>query len=77
MSSKTVRKIIYDGVKFGGYDGLYNLDLCACELSDLLPCDNVELDCRAGYKIVDNLKCDCGFHICGSKDVDDNYECEL
>ena len=42
-----------------GFDGLYCSGECACDLSDLYPCDNGPyFECRPGYK----TPCDCGEH---------------
>lgn len=74
----TVGEMIHDYLKSNNYDGLYFPGLCACKLSDLMPCGGVNTEeCKAGYKIDgDDLKCDCGFHISKTKDSTD-YECEL
>lgn len=73
----TVTNIVHDYLEISGYDGLYNPGLCACELSDLMPCGEVQGECYAGYKIDgDGLKCDCNFHISKTRDSTD-YECEI
>lgn len=61
-----VKKIVKEYLEKNGYDGLYSVDDCACEVSDLMPCEEMGWDCTAGYK----FPCDCGehdFHI-GEKD---------
>jgi hypothetical protein len=54
-----IKQLLIDG----GYDGLYVPGECACELSDLEPCDGMTSDCKPGYK----RECDCGeghnFHV--------------
>lgn len=41
------------------FEGLSNADEgCACETSDLAPCDGIQLACRPGHK----APCDCGDH---------------
>lgn len=73
----TTGEIISKYLKSNNFDGLYLCGLCACELSDLMPCDNVEMECTAGYKISgDDLKCDCNFHMSATKNSTD-YECKL
>lgn len=75
--SMTVSGMIEKYLRDNDYDGLYNPGLCACELSDLFPCGNVEMECTAGYKIDgDGLKCDCNFHMSKEKGNTD-YECEI
>jgi len=58
----TVLDIVRDYLTEHGYDGLCN-DGCACEISDLAPCDSTCNDCEPGMK----EPCDCGggcrFHI--------------
>ncbi len=67
----TVQDIIKRYLTDNGYDGLFNTDIdggCACEIADLAPCQEVGLDCKAGYKEPcngDGYGCggDCSFHI--------------
>jgi len=33
-----------------GYDGLFQSNECACEITDLAPCGEFQTDCIAGYK---------------------------
>lgn len=56
-----LRKNKFDGLVSGGGE-------CGCELSDLWPCENMQSDCRPGYKIKcdpDNCSADgdCDWHI--------------
>jgi len=54
----TAKEILVAWLKEHGYDGLYNVDIdCACQLSDLCPCDN-PLKCKAGvfYETTDEEK---------------------
>lgn len=57
-------------LKANGFDGLYRDGECACLLSDLAPCDEIDPGCTSGYK----SKCtsgedcpdeagDCDFHV--------------
>jgi len=47
----TVFGIVAAWLRKNGYDGLYNKDAgCACLLSDLAPCGEMGMECRAGYK---------------------------
>lgn len=59
----TVRDIVKDRLIKDGYDGLYSENgECACEVDDLFPMCEQNLDCTAGHKI----PCDCGdcdYHI--------------
>ena len=49
--NKTVIEIIKKNLIEERFDGLYNEDCeCACELSDLEPCDALQSNCKAGYK---------------------------
>lgn len=49
-----VREIIQQYLQNCGYDGLYNSEgECACEIGDIAPCESLSLDCKAGYKRVD------------------------
>lgn len=69
----TVLDLIREGLKTGGYDGLFNTRSgCVCLLGDLAPCGEFYGDCRAGYRV--NYKrgeCPCGlgcdFHIVPEK----------
>lgn len=47
----TVKEIVAGFLKANGYDGLFDLcGECACELDDLMPCDEPNGRCTAGYK---------------------------
>lgn len=47
----TVFGIVMAWLREHGYDGLYNEAAgCACLLSDLAPCGEMSMECRAGYK---------------------------
>ena len=71
----TVFDIIKGYLVANGFDGLFNDDNgCACELRDLLRCQDYYDDCEPGYKTPcdgpygddpNKLWCggDCGFHI--------------
>jgi hypothetical protein len=64
----TVKDIVKEYLIANGYDGLVtDLEECACDVSDLIPCcEPCEL-CQAGHKV----PCDCGeeheFHIVAGK----------
>ncbi len=46
-----IKEVIILSCKFTGHDGLYNSDLsCACDLNDLMPCNQPFQDCELGYK---------------------------
>jgi len=53
----TVRDMLIDFLRERMYDGLYNAALeCGCELADLCPCDEPEInDCKAGVFVQGNL----------------------
>lgn len=54
----TAIEIIKDYLEKNNFGGLWNSDgECGCELSELIPCDNMDAECMPGYK---NLcsKCD-------------------
>lgn len=64
----TLRELTADWLKSHGYEGLFDPDECACEVSDLMPCDEPNPKCEPGIK----TKCDCGehdFHIEGRREV--------
>ena len=51
---KDVNEIIEQYLKKNGYNGLCEIDVgCACELSDLFPCNEDFQSCVPGYKIPD------------------------
>ena len=55
-----LKEIAIKYLKENGYDGLW-CENCACELSDLMPCDDwISADCQAGYKTVYDKECPCG-----------------
>lgn len=54
----TVRDILTGYLRQQGFDGLWSDNECACTTDDLRPCDGIQLDCAAGFKI----PCDCGDH---------------
>ena len=49
------KEIIEQFLRANKFDGLYN-DNCGCIVDDLCPCENIQDDCRAGYKSL----CTCG-----------------
>jgi len=64
-------EIIKFYLKTYGYDGLYSDNECACKLDDLVPCGELQLDCRAGYLTPCDGTCapgDCDFHISATKE---------
>jgi hypothetical protein len=65
-----VREIVQEWLALRKFDGLYNPDVCACEVDDLEPCGKMTRDCEAGYR-VDGCDEDCGlgcqFHIVGRR----------
>ena len=51
-----VRDIVRNWLERNGFDGLLNRELeCGCSLSDLEPCDGIEMDCEPGYKSTDPI----------------------
>ena len=68
-----VYEIIENYLKENGYDGLFNSDFeCGCETGGLFSeCREPQEDCRAGYKVPCDGKCDdpdtCEFHIVDKK----------
>lgn len=67
-----IREIVKKYLEENGYDGLGG-DMCSCEKDDLMPCDNPQPTCFAGYFTLcpggDECSADgnCKFHI--SKEV--------
>ena len=59
-----VKKIVADYLVKNKFDGLWS-DECACELNDLMPCDDWGIDnCEPGYKIPCPKNCgEHDFHI--------------
>jgi len=59
----TIKEIVKAYLEANRYDGLYNICSveCACETGDLMPCNEPNENCTAGYKTEykDN-KCPCG-----------------
>ena len=44
-----IKSIVKEYLEQNGYDGLYQDDNCACQNSDIMPCDEPYPDCKAGY----------------------------
>lgn len=68
----TVLTMVRDRLIDDGYDGLY-CDDCGCDLEQLVPCDDIGEDCRAGYKV----ECDCGeckWHIAPRRKSKESFE---
>jgi len=65
--SLTVKEILKKWLKDNGYGGLYSDYMeCGCNLEDLLPCEEVHQDCRAGVEIPCDGSCpegSCDSHI--------------
>lgn len=56
---KTAIEILCEGLRAGGYDGLFNPDMeCGCDTDDLAPCGEIELSgCVAGVKAACTKDC--------------------
>jgi hypothetical protein len=73
MKNPSIKDIVKKYLDECGYDGLYNSSgwvKCACELSDLFPCECPDEDhCKAGYKCEppDDEK-EADFWICSTKE---------
>jgi len=65
---KNVLDIITNYLKENGYDGLYYGQECGCELDDLCPCEEVDLNCQPGYKVKALESSEYAFYICPTKD---------
>jgi hypothetical protein len=72
----TMRELLCEALKQRGYDGLYSDGYdCACEIADLMPCEEPRADCQAGYKAPckGGDECPvgggCPFHIVAQKPV--------
>ena len=47
-----VKQIIIKHLEDNNFEGLFNTEVeCGCEISDLMPCDNMDSDCQPDYKI--------------------------
>lgn len=70
MTTPNVKRIVEIYLKHAGFDGLLEEHCeCACEVSDLMPCESEHINqCRAGWKTecdpeTCNLEGDCDWHI--------------
>lgn len=45
-----IQTIVEQWLRDNGYDGLCS-EACGCEVDDLMPCGELEMNCTAGYKI--------------------------
>jgi len=77
----TVQEIITKWLTDKGYEGLFALDECGCEVSDLMPCGEWVGNCEPGYKVPcpGAEDCwaggDCEFHIGAKKP--ENDKCQI
>lgn len=68
-----LRNFLAEQLKQQGYDGLYLPEECACKLSDLIPCEEINVYCCPGYiEYVENDTNGYDFYIHSEKP--DNYE---
>jgi len=44
-----VVNIVQEWLKENGYDGLYYPGICACKVDELIPCGQINGECRAGH----------------------------
>ena len=52
MSNPTVLKMVEEYLMKNHFDGLYNEELgCGCPLNNLNPCGDINIDCKAGFKV--------------------------
>lgn len=65
-----VLDIIINYLKENGYDGLYHNGECGCELGDICPCEEIQLDCRPGYRVDSPVDHEYNWYICKSKDAE-------
>lgn len=75
MTAKSKQKdclrIVKEYLEKNGFDGLWNpFGECACEISELMPCDGNCAECRPGYKVIppEGEYHSWDFYICASKD---------
>ncbi len=54
MANPELAQIVRERLKVLGFDGLYDPGECACLLDDLMPCDDPQMSCTAGYKAPGN-----------------------
>ena len=69
----TVETIVTAFIRDNGYDGLFEERTeCACRLSNLVPCGEIGVECRAGHFIPtpDGADPACAFYI-GNRDLRD------
>ena len=58
MKNPTVKDMIRTYLKKNGYSGLYeDNDGCGCSIEDLMPCDSMIINCKAGYRVKCNKLC--------------------
>jgi len=54
--SLSIKEIVLKYLKENNFDGLFHSDMdCACDIEDLIPCDEPSVACTAGIKV----PCDC------------------
>lgn len=58
-----VKEIVKEYLVKHKYDGLYVPGECACKLDDFVPCDEISMDCKAGYFIKGDPNDGFDFHI--------------
>ena len=63
----TVKEIITEFLSAGGFDGLSYDGECACLIGDLAPCENLNTECEAGYRINAEPGSEHGFRIVSEK----------
>ena len=66
---KTLLGIVKSYLKQNGFDGLYSPAECACELDDLMPCDEPRPNCKPGYKVACRCGEECEWDIAGEPDA--------
>ena len=53
-----IKSIIKNYLRENKFEGLWNPSLeCACEIKDLMPCDEAMSDCEPGYKVPCDNNC--------------------
>ncbi len=63
-----IKSIVEEYLRKNKFDGLFSNHFdCGCEISDLMPCNDLIPDCEPGYKVPcnDDGSCDglCDWHI--------------
>lgn len=63
----TIKEMVEQKLREGGFDGLVSAGCCACKLGDLMPCGGPFVNCEAGHLAPCDCDGGCDFHIVKEK----------